>query len=116
MIVVSDRSPITNLLRIGRIGLLRELYETVIIPETVHREITFIDGQKIQIAALDWIRMIRITDFELFEELRGSLDRGEAEALTLARELNADFCLSTRLMDALRPNVSTLRLLASLAF
>lgn len=93
MIVVSDTSPITYLLRIGRIGLLRELYETVIIPETVHREITFIDGQKIQIAALDWIRMIRITDFELFEELRGSLDRGEAEAITLARELNAELLL-----------------------
>jgi uncharacterized protein len=39
MIVVSDTSPITSLITIQRINLLRELFDTVLIPPAVEREL-----------------------------------------------------------------------------
>jgi len=39
MIVVSDSSVITSLIQIGRAGLLKELYQTVLIPSAVHAEL-----------------------------------------------------------------------------
>ncbi len=35
MIVVSDTSPITNLIKIGRLELLRDLFHQVVIPKEV---------------------------------------------------------------------------------
>ena len=40
MIVVSDTSPVTNLAAVGPLGLLRELFGQVEIPEAVWRELT----------------------------------------------------------------------------
>ena len=93
MIVVSDTSPITNLMRIERIELLRELYSTVIIPSGVYEEIGFIEDQKRRIDRLNWIQVVSATDVSLLDELLERLDRGEAEAITLARELNAELLL-----------------------
>ena len=38
MIIVSDTSPISNLLIIGQLFLLQRLYNQLIIPETVYQE------------------------------------------------------------------------------
>ncbi|NEO47250.1 MAG: hypothetical protein F6K55_25245 [Moorea sp. SIO4A3] len=40
MIIVSDTSPINNLAAINELHLLQQLYQTVIIPEAVYRELT----------------------------------------------------------------------------
>jgi len=40
LIVVSDTSPVRNLARIGRLDLLRFLYQQVLIPSAVYRELT----------------------------------------------------------------------------
>jgi len=39
MIVVSDTSPISNLLLIGRLDILHRLYQEIIIPPAVHSEV-----------------------------------------------------------------------------
>jgi predicted nucleic acid-binding protein len=39
MIVVSDTSPISNLLQIGQLRLLKSLFEEVIIPSSVDNEV-----------------------------------------------------------------------------
>ena len=43
MIVVSNASPLINLARVGRIDLLQQLYDELIIPEAVWQEVV-IDG------------------------------------------------------------------------
>lgn len=56
MIVVSDTSPINNLAAIKQLHLLHQLYETVIIPEAVYRELTdpsFSVAGAIEIQTLD---------------------------------------------------------------
>lgn len=93
MIVVSDTSPITNLLRIGRIELLRDLFQKVIIPETVYSEIATIEGQRTALTSRDWINVVSVTNLQLLNRLLVSLDRGEAEAITLAVELSANILL-----------------------
>jgi predicted nucleic acid-binding protein len=93
MIVVSDTSPITNLLRIGRIDLLQPLFGTVVIPEAVHEEIAYIEEQRVAISKIDWITVVPVTNADLLGRLLVTLDRGEAEALTLAVELDADAVL-----------------------
>lgn len=95
MIVVSDTSPITNLLRIGRVNLLRDLFETVVIPEAVYSEVSFLENQRREVASFDWIQIVRLANRRLFDTLMETLDRGEAEAIALSVELSAD----VRLID-----------------
>lgn len=38
MIVISDTSPITNLIQVGKLEILKELFHEIIIPEEVYEE------------------------------------------------------------------------------
>lgn len=88
MIVVSDTSIITSLIHIGWAGLLKELYHTVLIPSAVHVELlrthpelpAFLEARP----AANRIMVAR---------LEAELDLGEAEAIVLAKETNADLLL-----------------------
>ena len=93
MIVVSDTSPISNLLKIGRIDLLRHLYQTVVIPAAVSREIEFLEENRRLIAEIEWIRVVELKNRELLTLLDGDLDSVEAEAIALSMELKADVLL-----------------------
>jgi predicted nucleic acid-binding protein len=88
MIVVSDTSVITALLQVGRHGLLQDLYETVLIPEAVHRELNrshpALPGFLEVRAAANRAKVARLT---------ADLDLGEAEAIVLALESKADLLL-----------------------
>ena len=96
MIIVSDSSPLIAFSLIGRLELIKELYEIIIIPEAVHREITEIDEQRTgvqEIIAAEWLIVERITNERFVRALEGELDRGEGEAIVLATELNAGLLL-----------------------
>ena len=96
MIVVSDTSPITNLIKIGRLNLLREVFQKVIIPEKVREELRTWKTLGADITAFedaDWIEIRTPTDLHLVQGLLTTLDEGEAEAIALAHELKADYLL-----------------------
>lgn len=88
MIVVSDTSPITSLGQIGRLDLLRALFDSVVIPTAVEREL-----RRGAILVPDWIQVRSPGNRELIARLESELDPGEAEALALALELGADLTL-----------------------
>jgi uncharacterized protein len=93
MIIVSDTSPINNLAAINQLDLLRQLYNTVIIPEAVYQELTETDipvAGAAEVQTLEWIQTRQVTNRALVEVLKNDLDRGESEAIALAVELNAD--------------------------
>lgn len=46
MIVVSDTTPVISLLKLNRLNLLKDLFQEVLIPEAVFRELT--DNPKFQ--------------------------------------------------------------------
>lgn len=93
MIIVSDTSPINNLAAISHLYLLQQLYEIVIIPEAVYRELTdpnFPVAGAAEVKKFDWIKTFSVSDRTIIEALSNELDIGEAEAIALALELKAD--------------------------
>ena len=85
MIVVSDTSPVTALLTVGKADLLRTLFSDVVVPEAVRDEL-----KRSHPRLPDWLRVVRVQDRERAEAYRHEVDPGEAEAIALARELGAD--------------------------
>ena len=93
MIVVSDTSPISNLLQIGEIDLLRRIFYKLVIPSEVLAEICQIESHKEFLLNQDWIETATLSDTTLKNSLLSDLDSGEAEAIALAIELKADYLL-----------------------
>ena len=96
MIVVSDASPLIALATVGHLDLMRQLYAQVLVPEAVMRETTLANASApgaAVIAAAPWIQVRGMHDRTLVEALALELDRGEAEAIALAVEYDADLLL-----------------------
>lgn len=93
MIVISDTSPITNLIQIGKLDILKELFSEIIIPQEVYSELVELDFQENILYSVDWIQTKQISDQKLVNNLVRDLDRGEAESIVLAIELRADVLL-----------------------
>lgn len=98
MIVVSDTSAITNLAAINQLRLLPLLYQRVIIPEAVYRELVGIEPPvpgSAEVQTADWLEVKLIANREVVERLQREvrLDPGESEAIALALELGADLLL-----------------------
>jgi uncharacterized protein len=80
-LVVSNSSPLIALDRIGKLGLLKELFGEVSVPSAVVREI----GPSI--AARPWLLQRAMSSSANLSVLRLSLGAGESEAIELAFEL-----------------------------
>ena len=96
MLVVSDTSPISNLLLVNRIDLLVELYGNVIVPPAVWQEILALETFGLDLSDFKrntWIQVVAPVNMVLLEELLEVVDAGEAQAITLAKELPAELLL-----------------------
>jgi len=96
VIVVSDTSPISNLLVIGRLDLLKAVYPAVLVPPAVHVEILALRRFSIPLTdyvQAGWIHRQAPTDLNFVSTLRKRLDAGESEAIALAVEVGADTLL-----------------------
>ena len=96
MIVVSNTSPLTNLAAIGHFHLLEALYTQITIPPAVLTELNASGvewpGSR-QVQQAPWIHLHPVTNRALVKTLQRDLDHGEAEAIVLALELQADLLL-----------------------
>ncbi|MBS1683119.1 MAG: DUF3368 domain-containing protein [Bacteroidetes bacterium] len=96
MIVISDTSPLSNLFIIGRLDILKQMYDRLIVPEAVMAELLVLEQRGIdltEIRTADWIEVKTITDAAAVNTLLADLDKGEAEAIVLAEELHAQWLL-----------------------
>lgn len=97
--IISNTTPIISLLKIGKLILLRELYEKVIVPTAVYIEIE--NGKEKpyyqDLKQIDWIEIqeIRNPDSRAYFL---DLDEGEAEVLILAKEQNVDLVIMDEIM------------------
>lgn len=89
MIVVSDTSPVLNLKAVNRLILLRDPYRQVVIPSAVQTELRR-NGSRIDDS---WMRVVSARSRDEVGVLRAFLDPGEAEAIVVAAEMNADLML-----------------------
>jgi uncharacterized protein len=92
VIVVSDTTPISELAKIGRLALLRDVYQRVIIPQEVYDEA--MAGPHVVVAATQsatWIEVLAVSDSNKVLALHAStpLGLGECAALILAEEVGA---------------------------
>lgn len=96
MIVVSDSSPLISLARIGELGILRRLYGEILIPQAVWDEIV-VEGEgrpgADEVRGSGWIRCELVSNLHLARILRRELGAGEAEAIALAVERDADLLI-----------------------
>jgi predicted nucleic acid-binding protein len=96
LIVVSDTSPVLNLARINRLELLPLLYQQVLVPSAVYKELK--ESKRYLLPAIDlaserWLAVAAVKNHTRVQELRQHLDPGEAEAIVLAIERRADLLL-----------------------
>ncbi len=93
MIIISDTSPINYLILINEINLLPQLFDKIIIPQAVWNELQ--DSGSPQ-DVKDWVfsnpGWIKIKSASTLDHTI-LLGAGEVEAISLAREINADLIL-----------------------
>jgi hypothetical protein len=97
VIIVADSSVLIGLSSIGQLGIIESRFPGgVSVPPAVWREVVEQGagrpGSK-EISAADWITVEQIEDFGFVRYLESELDDGEAEAIALARERNANVVL-----------------------
>lgn len=76
---------------IGQLELLRSLFDEVVIPEAVNRELAYKNPTLLPLPS--WLRSQRASNQDLVSSLLAEIDLGEAEAIALVIELNADLLL-----------------------
>lgn len=77
MIVVSDTSPLTNLIQISQLFILKDLFGNVMIRSAVYNEICEIPEQQKILAEQNWIQVKEWNDQQMVQKLERSLDKGE---------------------------------------
>ena len=92
--VVSNTTPIISLLKLSQLELVHKLYENIYIPVAVYNEIEAGKDKAYykDLKQYDWIKIISIKDKNAIKYFL-DLDVGEAEAIVLATELNADLII-----------------------
>ncbi len=94
--VASNSTPLIALSKIGRFHIIEELFQSITIPEAVFDEVAG-DTQNRpgceQVSGAEWIRVKKIGNLLSSDFLKINLDAGEAEAITLAKEIKADLLL-----------------------
>jgi uncharacterized protein len=98
MPVVSNTSPILNLAIIDKLFLLRKQFGEILIPSGVLDELRIEEelpgSRQIREAIRSgWIKVQRVNNRSVIQILQRELDKGEAEAIALASEIQAELTL-----------------------
>lgn len=92
--VVSNTTPIISLLKLDRLDLLQKLYLQINIPTAVYKVIEAGKNKVYykDLSKIEWINIIEIENKQAVKYFI-DLDAGEAEAIVLAIELEADLII-----------------------
>jgi len=94
-LIVCNATPIISLSLIGQLTLLEKLYSNVIIPPAVAAEVLAGGRKRVGVSEFQqasWLEQRPLADPRR-ADLLVDLDRGEAEVIALAQELNADLVI-----------------------
>ncbi len=120
MVIISDTSPVSNLLVLGKLDILYKTVGEIIIPPKVYREIVALKNFGIDTQVIEkssWISIQEPKDIELVDFYLSVLDEGESEAIVLAQELHAEWLIMDEKLGrqfARRLNINTIGLLGVL--
>jgi predicted nucleic acid-binding protein len=94
--VVCNSSPLIHLSKAGRLSLLRDFFQEILVPEEVLMESVENSGgaeDAKEIENAGWIHPMAIEDMDLKKALKLTIDEGEAAAIVLALEQKADLVI-----------------------
>jgi len=91
---VSNTTPIISLLKLSHLDLLQKLYKEIHIPFAVYDEIEAGKSKEFykDLSKVSWINIVGINDKQAVKYFI-DLDAGEAEAIVLATEINAELII-----------------------
>jgi predicted nucleic acid-binding protein len=96
--IVSNTTPIVCFLKLGRLDILKNIFNEIIIPQAVYEEVTAKPDEAEAISALTEYGLFKTRPVEnkfavsLLQKQIG-LDLGESESIVLAQELKAELLL-----------------------
>ncbi len=92
--IVSNTTPIISLLKIEKLHLLKDLYDEIYIPQEVFNEIEAGKNKDFytDLSKIEWIKIEKIQNVKSLTFFL-DLDKGEAEAIVLASEKEADLII-----------------------
>ncbi len=96
MKAIVNATPLIALAAIGRLHLLQALFDEVIVPQAVYREVVIAGAGKPDAdtwAATHWLRVMSPDQEAALDALLLGLDAGEMEVLLLARQIRPDWVL-----------------------
>ncbi|MEA2029642.1 MAG: DUF3368 domain-containing protein [Campylobacterota bacterium] len=93
MIVVCNATPIISLASIGRIDILKNLFDKLYIPKAVYDEIKSKQAYGYNEIEDSFFEVVSIKDELAQNILLNDLDLGEAQTIVLAKEMRADIVL-----------------------
>ncbi len=97
--IISNSSPLINLSKIGKLYLIKDLYNQIIIPEGVYNELIVRGESKektkdiYELIHKDIISVHQVKNYNLVKSFQKDLDYGESEVIALAIEENADLII-----------------------
>ncbi|MBM4065290.1 MAG: DUF3368 domain-containing protein [Planctomycetes bacterium] len=93
--LISNTGPIIAIMLIEQLDILRNLFQKVFVPETVHKELLLGENTGIGLASYKQASWIQVTSLQnaLDPLIKTVLDIGEASVIQLAREIKADYVL-----------------------
>jgi predicted nucleic acid-binding protein len=96
--VVADSGPLISLASISHLNILHSLFDTIQIPAGVYHEVAIAGRGRsgaVDVAQAKWIEQQIVTNNRGVEQLmkNEALDRGESEAIILAKEINANLLI-----------------------
>lgn len=96
MKVVSNSTPLIALSRIDELDVLHSLFGSIIIPDAVYHEVVLEGvgrpGER-EVKEASWIIKMPVHNLIAVSLLEPDLNKGEAEAVVLAKELSANYLL-----------------------
>ncbi len=96
MKAVVNATPLISLALLGRLSLLNEMFDEVIVPRAVYAEVVQGGAGKPGADALaeaDWLNVVSADVSLTIEPLLLGLDAGELEVLLLARQIDPDWVI-----------------------
>src|SRR5699024_8316543 len=92
--VVSNTTPIISLLKIDKHSILKDLYTEIYVPKEVYNELESgkRKGYYTDLSKINWIKIKEIKDKKSLSYFL-DLDKGEAETIVLANEIEADLTI-----------------------
>ena len=96
MIIVSNSGPLIALSKLNLLFILQDLFGEIVIPAEVWKEVVERGKGKAGSEAIEkakWIKVQDVGDDLSVEVLCRNIDRGEAEAIILAKRINADILI-----------------------